>query len=211
MEGNKKKQYKQPILLGFLQLVNAQSKTPIMKNAPEGVSLDWRDRHRFVGLVRNLKGSRGSKHSPGPTPLKATYDLPLASLFSQKEGLLAPVTMFLISLFNLQMELLDHSGFAAIDLNGSVPARVVDSIEVFEISIDSALDAADVFLLVVVGFGDAGEVEGEVFLSERLLPPAQGLTDLAFVGGAAGCMDKKEEQKRGEKTPHFGRLGSVPG
>ena len=98
------------------------SRTPGTKNAPEGRFLRWERLSPFLRHLRSLKGPGGSEHAPGPTPLKAAYDLPLASFLSQKEGFLPPVTVFLVPLFNLQMELLDHGGFAAIDLNGSVPA-----------------------------------------------------------------------------------------
>jgi hypothetical protein len=48
-------------------------------------------------------------------------------------------------------------------LEGSVPTGVGDSIEGFEISLDPLLEPVEVLLLILIGFGDTGEVKGEVF------------------------------------------------
>jgi hypothetical protein len=48
-------------------------------------------------------------------------------------------------------------------LEGSVPTGVGNSIEGVEISLDPLLKPVQVFLLILIGFGDAGEIKGEVF------------------------------------------------
>jgi hypothetical protein len=86
----------------------------------------------------------------------------------------------------------DDCGFS-VDLDRSVPTGVGNPIEGFKIPLDPFLKSVKVFLLILIGVGDAGEVKGEVSFLEGLLSSIQQLIDFFFFGNLAG-----QEKKNGE-------------
>jgi hypothetical protein len=71
-------------------------------------------------------------------------------------------------------------------LDGSVPTGIGNPIEGFEISLDPLLKSVNVFLLILIGLGDAREVKREVPFLEGLLSSTQSLIDFLFFRNLAG-------------------------
>jgi hypothetical protein len=76
-------------------------------------------------------------------------------------------------------------------LDRSVPTGVANSIKGLEIPLHPLLKPTKVFSLILISFGDAGEVEREVPFLEGLLPSIQKLIDFFFLGNLAGEKEKK--------------------
>jgi len=125
--------------------------------------------------------------------LQSFDDLPLPPLFLQEEDFLSGIAILFLSFFYFQGESLDDRRGFSVDLHGSVPARVGNPIEGFEISLDPLLKSGNVFLLVLISFGDAREVKGEVPFLEGLLSSTQSLKDFLFFRNLAG-----QEEKNGD-------------
>jgi hypothetical protein len=71
-------------------------------------------------------------------------------------------------------------------LYGSVPAGISNPIKRFEISLDTVLESVNVFFLILISFGDASEVKGEIPFLESLLSSIQSLIDFLFFRNLAG-------------------------
>jgi hypothetical protein len=96
------------------------------------------------------------------------------------------MVILFLSFFHFQVKLLDDRRGFSIDLDGSVPAGIGNPIEGFEISLDPLLKSDNVFLLILIGVGDAREVKGEVPFLEGLLSSTQRVIDFLFFRNLAG-------------------------
>jgi hypothetical protein len=143
--------------------------------------------------------------------LQSLDNLPILSLFLQKETLFTGILIFLLPFLHYQGKLLNNYCCFPIDLDGSVSTGVANSIKGFEIPLDPPLKPIKVFFLILISFGDAGEVEREVSFLEGLLSPIQNLIDFFFLGNLAGEKKKKGEQKGEEVSSHFSFSISPPG
>jgi len=90
------------------------------------------------------------------------------------------------SLLHLHVELLDRRCFVSCNLHRPIRATVRDPIKGSKVTFDPVSKVVEVFALILIRFGNAGNVEGEVFLVERLSPSIQDLLDSLFVRGSAG-------------------------
>jgi hypothetical protein len=106
------------------------------------------------------------------------------------------------SLLHLQVELLDHRRFLPFNLHGAIPATVCDPIKGLKITSDSVSKAVKILALILIRFGNAGDVEGEVFFVEGLCPSIQDLLDSLFVRSSTGQKEENGTQKGKETSPH---------
>ena len=98
-----------------------------------------------------------------PFGLQPLDNSPLLTLFLQKEGLFPRIAIFFLSFFHFQLELLDSGRHFSVDLNRSVPIGIGNPVEGLKVSFDSLLKSVKVLLFILIGPGNAGEVEGQVF------------------------------------------------
>jgi hypothetical protein len=87
-------------------------------------------------------------------------------------------------------------------LDGSVPVVILDPVEGVKIDLHPLSKLRKISIPILIVFGDAGKIKGEVFLFEGLSPLIQGLTDLFFFGGLAGAKEEKEEQNKESIPSH---------
>jgi hypothetical protein len=118
--------------------------------------------------------------------LQSLDDLPLPPLLFQEEDFLAGVAILFLSFFYFQGESLGDGRAFSVDLYGPVPTGVGNPIKGLEISPDPLLKLGNVFLLVLIGFGDTREVKGKVSFLESLLSSTQDLMDFLFFRNLAG-------------------------
>jgi hypothetical protein len=71
-------------------------------------------------------------------------------------------------------------------MEGAVPKGIFDPIECFEITANTVLKSKKILILILIVFGDAGKVQGKIFLSESLFPSVQSFTNLVFFRKRAG-------------------------
>jgi len=134
--------------------------------------------------LRRRQGARAYPHLY--FQLQPLYDPPVLSLFLKIEGLLPRMAVFLSFLLNLQIELLEDQPCLSFNVQGAIPKGIFDPVEGLKITADTVLKPKKILILISIVFGDAGKVEGEVFLSESLFPSVQGFTNLVFFRKRAG-------------------------
>jgi hypothetical protein len=71
-------------------------------------------------------------------------------------------------------------------MDGSIPTGIDNPIKGFKISLHPLLKSVKVFLLILISFGNTGEVKCEVSFLEGFLPSIQNLIDFFFFGNLAG-------------------------
>ena len=142
-------------------------------------------------------------------PLESFDDLPLPSLFPQKKGLFARMSSLLASLLHLQGKLLDHCRFVPFDLHRSIRATVRDPIKGLKITSDPIPKAVKILAFILIRFGNAGSVEGEVFFVEGLCPSIQDLLDSLFVRGSTG-QEEENRKRKGKEISSHSRLSEAP-
>ena len=119
-------------------------------------------------------------------PLQSTNDFPLFPILLQLEQFLSRVLTLFRAFFHLETKLLDCDSAFSFKMDRAVPRTIVNAIECSEIMFDPVFQMFVIFLFILIGSGNTGEIEGKVLGPQCLFPLAQGSIDAVLFRSLAG-------------------------